>query len=390
MTITAIRREFDAYYNSCLFMGLVNGDGSIVVDGYIVKRDENNNIELVDITKEVYDNVTNGEFIIPEYIDIIGEGAFENSEIKTIRIPKQIKKIKARAFHSCPCLLEVVIEGNIKEIAPFTFSDSPQLKAVTLPPSICIIRNKAFSTCSQLERIDGLSDNLKEIERYAFFMCENLRHISLPKAMEKIGEKAFAGSGLEEFTFPMGMEVMPKSLLKECNNLIKLNISEGVKVIDESVAFWCKNLKQIRFPSTLTTIKDMAFAYCESIVSIGSLGGVKTIGGRAFYGCNHLRYVCLPEGLQSIKWEAFNCDSLKRVKIPSTVEEIEDKAFVATDADPVILTSEVINIGERAFLYSETRVYCPNFRRGRILYTIYRQEPPADVVEKWINNGKRK
>ena len=137
-------------------------------------------------------------------------------------------------------------------------------------------------------------------------------------------------------------------------------------------------------------MEGIKFAYCESIVSIGSLGGVKTIGGRAFYGCNHLRYVCLPEGLQSIKWEAFNCDSLKRVKIPSTVEEIEDKAFVATDADPVILTSEVINIGERAFLYSETRVYCPNFRRGRILYTIYRQEPPADVVEKWINNGKRK
>ena len=202
----AIRREFDTYYNSCLLMGAVDENGCISIDAFNVRK-TGKNIELFSVTSDIYNYVSNGELIILEYIDIIGENAFERLKIDFIRIPKWIKRVKKCAFRNCINLRKVIIEGNIKEIAPETFSGCQSLQSIILPRDIQRIREEAFSGCISLTEISSLN-NLKEIAHLAFYNCMSLQHISLPETMKKMGERVFEKSGLREFTFPKGIETV--------------------------------------------------------------------------------------------------------------------------------------------------------------------------------------
>ena len=387
--VNKIRKEFEEYYNNCLLMGFTDEAGCVVIDGYRVRK-VRNDVELISITKDIYNHLIDGEVVIPEYINIIGKSAFQFSDITFVRLPKWVKKIKTSAFSYCVFLKTVIIEGNVKEIAPETFKGCSVLNTVILPPTIQIIRHSAFENCKRLEKIEGLSDNLREIAYKAFYNCANLQSIFLPDTLETIGESAFRNSGIEEINLPKGIEVIPDSLLSGCKNLMELIIPEGVKVIDEFAVYNCQNLKHVEFPNSLTRINSDAFRYCHSIEVIESFGHIELIGIEAFCGCTSLRQVCLPEGLKVVKEGAFeNCFALNSVRIPTTVTKIGARAFNRADVDPLILMAEDIEIFANSFGAVCPRIYCPNFKFGYILQEeVYKQEPSADVIQEWKDKGK--
>ena len=94
---------------------------------------------------------------------------------------------------------------------------------------------------------------------------------------------------------------------KECRELRKVELNDGLQKIGKYAFYNCKSLLGINLPSTVTEI-----------------------GTYAFSGCNNLTEVVLNEGLQKIGWYAFwFCTALSTIKLPSTVTEIGNYAFYA-------------------------------------------------------------
>jgi hypothetical protein len=84
------------------------------------------------------------------------------------------------------------------------------------------------------------------------------------------------------------------------------------------------------------------FAYCNSLKTITLPEGLETIKGNAFYSCKSLATVRFPETLQSIDNAAFLFTSLKEVVLPKGVV-LGDNVF-PTDAKVVISENRIRNI----------------------------------------------
>ena len=83
--------------------------------------------------------------ILPEYITEIPDSFFENSCIRNIKIPEQVRRIGNGAFFGCKELTSIMLPSEVNELG-----------------------QGAFRQCSKLEKITILSRNLKIIEKYKY------------------------------------------------------------------------------------------------------------------------------------------------------------------------------------------------------------------------------
>lgn len=118
-----------------------------------------------------------------------------------------------------------------------------------------------------------------------------------------IGPEAFHTSDLVEISLPDSIRSIGPLAFCKCQDLKRVHIGKGVKVIPEYAFADCISLSEIEFSP-------------------------EEIGYRAFENCISLEIIGLPEGLRTIGAEAFSGDSsLKTVTIPATVESIEGNPF---------------------------------------------------------------
>lgn len=137
----------------------------------------------------------------------------------------------------------------------------------------------------------------------AFEACGNLLTITLPDAMETIGYNSFNG----------------------CVNLVafygKYSSDDNRCLITngELVAFAPAGLKEYTIPENVLTIADGSFLGCEDLLSVEISNGVATIGYLAFAQCASMSQIILPESVKMIEQGAFyNCSGLVGVYCKST------------------------------------------------------------------------
>lgn len=122
-------------------------------------------ISLNTNNKETYEINKDAKFIL--------ENVFVNqSNLKNIKIPKNILDIKELVFSGCENLIDVDFEefSNLKNIGRY-----------------------AFSNCYKLENV-SFSENIISIGDYAFQNCYNLKLLHFPKQIKKINEGVFSGN----------------------------------------------------------------------------------------------------------------------------------------------------------------------------------------------------
>lgn len=108
------------------------------------------------------------DYVIPDTVNIIGEYAFESSDLTNITIPESVTTIEPYAFHDCDSLHQI-----------------------TLPDSVTRLGKYAFNDCQNLETVI-LSSALTEIEDYTFAgNCWKLFEIRIPESVTKISNTAF-------------------------------------------------------------------------------------------------------------------------------------------------------------------------------------------------------
>lgn len=150
--------------------------------------------ELVTVTG--YKNETAPtDLVIPSEInnksvDIIGPNAFRNqSSIRTVALPSNLKKIKKGAFENCINLLGVAIPTSVTELEGFMGCSS--LTTLSMSNAPVEIKQEAFKDCSSLRYI-SFSSLTTAIGDSAFENCSAIEQITLGENIQTIGNKAFA------------------------------------------------------------------------------------------------------------------------------------------------------------------------------------------------------
>lgn len=84
-------------------------------------------------------------FIIPEGVTIIGKNAFCDSEVEKVSLPSTLLIIKDYAFSECSKLADVQFRRGLKRIEKFAFDSCDSLKVLDIPEGVTYIGSHAIT-----------------------------------------------------------------------------------------------------------------------------------------------------------------------------------------------------------------------------------------------------
>ena len=223
----------------------------------------------------------------------------------------------------------------ITRIAPLTFAQLP-VRRFICPEHLIEIGKEAFSGCALLENI-VFSDTIACISQGAFDGCKRLQKAILPKELRSLEEFTFDGcEALESVVVPAETSSMFSYAFRDCPSLTDLviDVKNPMFYMQDDVVFsrdneliYCPVWKEgvYRIPDGIESIKRNAFAYSrlDQVVFPQSLTRIRS---SAFFRSN-LRTLNL-NGVRSIEAHAFSeCNRLESVIIPRSVERLGHAAF---------------------------------------------------------------
>lgn len=257
-----------------------------------------------------------------------GSGKYELTNTGTEKVAVQIEGNMLAVEAHAPGEAKITVsDKETKEKA----SLSVTVSAPALPEGVKVENGVLLEWPGDLIPTDGkvfLSSEIKEIGESAFYRGP-VKEISIPASVKKIGKNAFA----------------------ECNELIKVEMAEGVTELGESAFYQCHALETANIPASVSEMKPNVFAYCEKLTKVKLAEGLKQIGESAFVKCGALTEIAFPQSLTSIGDNAFNgCSELTSIRIPNGVNEILDNTFKGCTAlVSVQLPSKLTALGRYAF-----------------------------------------
>ncbi len=269
------------------------------------------------------------EVVIPEGAEYIDQSAFQGCKnLKTLHLPKSIKKIESNAFADCD--IEEINFENIEYIGGGAFSGSNlknadliKLKGAYVELGVLeegLLPTDVFAQCEKLENVI-LSEAITVIDGWAFRECENLTKVEMPSVIDiwgmafyqcsnlsdidlsnvqTIGEAAFYGcSNLSEIDF-YNVQTIGKNAFYKANGLTEITFYENLKEVGKEAFAFCENLKRV----------DMSRVYCDDYKY------QLKIDEKCFYYCSNLEEVLFSETTASIGYRAFDYTSLEILELP--------------------------------------------------------------------------
>lgn len=134
------------------------------------------------------------EIVLPDTLETIGNLAFSNTELESVRIPANVNMIY-NSFYYCDELTEVIIsEGDVSLKLRGSFNSCSNLKTINIPDRVTEIGYSAFKDCENLS-FDNLiiGEKVKSIGENAFANCTSIKSITLPDTIDVVGTGAFEG-----------------------------------------------------------------------------------------------------------------------------------------------------------------------------------------------------
>ena len=321
------------------------------------------------------------EISLPDGVERLGVSAFNGcTSLQKLRVPDSLEKIESIVFANCKALTfttsggvnylgnetnkyvlafslaelkeDVEIEETTKFIVENAFQDT-DIKSVSIPASVKVIGNNAFSRCNYLAKVT-IAEGLQTIEYGAFNDCYDLEEIDLPTSVTYIGDSAFENSGLKSFTVPSGVTHIYYSTFESCGSLESVLLHDGVVYIEKS-AFDSTRIKYVEYEngyylSTATNpyyalvgyvsgiteltmhedteiMVNYLFDSDETIQTVTLGGSLEKVSDHAFTRCTSLTHVVIPDGVKIIGSSFSQCTSIVSVVIGKDVTVIEDYAF---------------------------------------------------------------
>ncbi len=355
------------------------------------------NRDKVDVSLELGASTSNGS-------------VFQNTAIKTLDLPKGLKRIPAYTFYNLASLTSVTLPNTLVDSAYvstsnfgsaidyYAFANCTNLVSVEVKnggEGRFSIANNAFYNCKKLYEVTlpsrfnyGLGNKGAELDLIGastFGDCNSFQYIyieegtdnnyrslngmivnaakteliyvpigrrgvvTVPYYITSVANKAFYG-------LPYINKVVfedPDSSADEKNDY-GLTVG-GTSTASGTAAFYnCVSLTEVNFPARLKKINDFVFYGCTNLATVTFAEGCKleSIGNSAFYQCKSLKSIDLPSGVKSIGKQAFYQNyNLAEINISanSKLTTIGDSAFQDSAIGGIYIPDGVTALGATAF-----------------------------------------
>ena len=312
----------------------------------------------------------------------IGNNAFANTSIETVKIADSITKIGEYAFFNCDELTQINLGDGLKEIGEYSFSACKLLSHVTFPEGFTTIGNNAFFS-SQIISVN-IPESIECIGLNAFDSCPSLRYSRYDNAYylgnpdNKYVALITTVEGLllkeektpttqKSYSVHVDAKIIASGAFENHKSLEKVTISQNTIAIGDLAFANCSNLNSVTLPQSLKSIGVSAFAYCTKLTSINLPTELTDLGDGAFRSCG-LTVAVIPNSVKEIASYTFiDCKSLTKINLGSSVKSIGSFAFFGCEnLAEVILSdyfqSKLTNIG--AFAFDECKhlktIYLPS------------------------------
>lgn len=164
------------------------------------------------------------EAVIPNSIDgctiteIASKAFFHDEKLKSVIIPKTVKKIKNSSFEGCKRLRSVNKNGSlfVDSIGFYAFKDCP-IRALSLE-NIKTLGKGAFENCQNMLLLCIPENSITVLEEDVTKNCTSLQEFYFPKSLEKVKNNFQNCLNLKKMVFHNpNLEVMPfiKNVSKE-------------------------------------------------------------------------------------------------------------------------------------------------------------------------------
>ena len=312
-----------------------------------------------------YANIT--ELVLPDSIEIIGDGAFRGCKIlKKVMLGNNVKEIGEQAFYYCDNLAEINIPDSIIKLGSMFVNDESK-----------VMKYNEYDDCLYLGNETNPYVVLMEIK-------VNKKHYTIHKDTKVIYDYVFLRSSIEELVIPEGVVTVGRAF-GSCYNLKTISIPASVTsfngtlngsrafekfiVAEDNPVYYCKNnclidrttktiiagwdASIIPSDGSVTAIGDYAFRDCESqyFTNLVIPDNITYIGKGAFSECDYLENIVLPQKLEYLGNFAFrDCRKLKSITLPEGITEIRTQMFMNCDnLESVTFLGKITSIESGAF-----------------------------------------
>jgi len=400
----AVRKEDSAESFTDDYRVVYSKDGKRLLSGRNLRKCR---YEVRAGTEVICDNAFKGcssvkIVVFPKSLKYIGDRAFESTYIDDIAFPDGLLGIGEYAYYgSHGYAKKLIVPDSVVYVGKAAFYRMYKLKAAVIGSGMTRIPEKMFAWCYEMKRL-SLPDTIEIIKDLAFFGCP-IRKCVIPPKVKEIGANPFWGTKSLEClsdNFLFENKVLytkdRREIICSLSTKKRFVVPDGVQVIGpyafgntkteemvlpESVthigrkAFMFSNLKKIRFPQGIDSIEERAF-FGLDIESIELLDSIKSIGKRAFENCTKLKRIHLPDSLEVIGANAFwGCSELGNVLLPEKIRALGDLAFgMCEKLGEILLPRSIERLGANPFeRIQDLHVICetPNYKiEDGVLYSM--------------------
>lgn len=279
-----------------------------------------------------------GEVILPQSVEILGEGAFRGTACTkfTFKAGSKMTAMGDSVFANCGKLTEVEnFPSGITKIPDSSFMSDKVLAKVTYaaPEKMTGIGASAFSGCEVLvsdASYSPITENMVTIGASAFMGCkgEQFTTVTIPASVTKLEQNTFANClSLATVTFTNTESVTEIAAKCFANDgaLTECELPAKLEVLGDS-AFGATALTHVRIPVTLREAKQ-PFSKCQQIGQIEWEEGLTKVIDNLFQ----------------------NMESSLKVDFQNQITEIGNHAFDSSLITGITGTNKLVKIGEYAF-----------------------------------------
>ncbi|KAK8890751.1 hypothetical protein M9Y10_035536 [Tritrichomonas musculus] len=377
-----------------------SSEEQLIIPTTIIDNSKEYDITIIFKQAFKFSKINSIRFAADSKLQEIDEEAFIYSNIESIEIPSEVKRICKNAFFACERLrkIEIPNDSKLQTIESNAFSYTP-IESIYLPSKVVELHKEWCYETSKLNKVIVSPDNpyfktyedkmiigKKNIEStnydqlifcarnvetitipnfiecictYAFFRCEQLRQIEISSdsKLKTIEKCAFSYTPIESIYLPSKVVELHKEWCYETSKLNKVIISPdnpyfkiyedkmiiGKKNIEstnyDQLIFCARNVETITIPNFIECICTCSFDNCKQIQKVEFLNDSK---------------------LEIIEDESFFNSSIRTIKISSKVTKIGSNAFFKCEKlqrIEISNDSELQIIGDFAFAYSPIRSF---------------------------------
>lgn len=309
------------------------------------------------IVSNVYEDGL-GVITFDRNLEIIGEDAFQNKNIVSIKIPNGVTAIDYMAFKNCIALSSVKLGNSITTIDGWAFSLCSSLQDITIPYSVTTIYRNAFEYCgltslflpssvttmgmevfrgcTALTSIivdtenpvyDSRNNCNAIIETATNTLIQGCNYTVFPNDITKIGAGSFEKCSFTSITIPDSVTSIGDFAFVDCTALSNVTLGNNLLFIFNAAFENCISLTSITIPDSVESLYGCFFD-CSSLSNVTLGSGITTLGYNVFRGCTALSSITIPNGVTIIESNAFyGCTALLNITIPDTNKRIEESAF---------------------------------------------------------------